>query len=80
MLEVNIGSGQEGVNAGLSGGLHSLPGSLDVFAAAPRQRGDHRSPHLARHRLHGAKISFRRYRESRLDDVDAQAFKLVRHP
>jgi hypothetical protein len=77
---MNIGGGKEGVDAGMSRRLNSLPSSLDVLAPASRQGGDDGSSYLARHRLHGAKISLRRYRESRLDDVDAQAFKLVRHP
>jgi hypothetical protein len=79
VLEVNIGSGQEGVNAGVSGGLHGLASSLDVFTAAPGQGGDHGPPHRASYSLHGAEIAFGRYWESRLDDIDTQTVKLASH-
>jgi hypothetical protein len=64
----------------MGGCLNRFPGSFYVLAPATRQGSNDGPPYLARHRLNGTEVSLGRYGEARLDDVNAQLFKLLRHP
>ena len=78
VLQMNVGSGQEHMNAGPGGVLKRLPGALDVGSAGAGQAGDDGPPDGGGNRLHGGKVAFGSDGEAGFDDVNAQAVKLVR--
>ncbi len=67
------------MNAGPGGRFQSLPGSLNVLTPAASERGYSRPAYLARHHSYRLEVAVGRDRESRLNDVDPQALKLLRH-
>src|SRR5437588_5829047 len=79
MLEVEIGSGKEGMDARPGRWLESLPGSLDVLRPAAGQCGYHRPSNFARYHLHGVKVTIGGNGKTRLDDIHSQVVKLACH-
>ena len=58
-LEVDVGGGDEGVDARPLGVPHRVPGRVDVLLGGPRQPADDRALHLPRDRLHGLEVAGR---------------------
>ena len=79
-LQVQVGGGDEGVDAGALRRAERLAGPLDVGGVAAREGGDHRAPDLPRDQLHRVRVVVGRDREARLDDVGAQRLDLAREP
>ena len=80
VLDVQVGGGDESVEAGPRGRLDGPPGALDVVPGRARQGGDHRSPHFAGHGVHRPEVVLGGDRETRLDDVHPQRIELPGHP
>ena len=75
-LQVQVGGGDEGVDAPLRGRLDGPRRALQVGAMAPGQARDHRPADLGGNRPHGLGIGGRRNREAGLDDVHAKRVQL----
>jgi hypothetical protein len=78
LFDVQIGSGEKGMNPFSFGRLERPRRLLDVALAAPGERGNHRTPHLARHLPGCLRIGGRRNRETSLDDIDAECIERPR--
>ena len=76
VLQMNIGSGDENMDARILGLLHRLQRSIDIPLLRPRQAENPRPRHFLTNAHHRVKIALRRSREARLDDIDAQLFQL----
>ena len=77
--EVEVGGGEEDVDAGLLRGFDRARGGLDIFALAPGERGDARAADLAGDLADGFRVTGGGDREAGLEDVDAEIGELVRH-
>src|SRR5579864_599203 len=66
------------MNARTSRVLQCLPGTFNIRAAGARQTRNNGPANNLSDRSHRFKIAVRGNRKSSLDDVDAQAIKLVR--
>ena len=77
-LQVQVGGGDERVDAPLRRRLDRPRGRLEVGAMAARQAGDHRPPDLGGNLAHGFGVGRRRDREAGLDDVHAERIELTR--
>ncbi len=89
VLHVDVGGGQEGVDAGMGGALDRLPGLVDVAPTGARQPGNDRDvrlrlalgrvAHLDRDAAHGLQVVRGGGGEAGLDDVHAQAGERAGH-
>ncbi len=79
VFQVDVRSGDEGVNPGLVRSLQGLPGPLDIHSIGPAQTGDGGLPHLAGNGLHGLEVSLGSDGEPGLDDVHVQPLQLTSH-
>ena len=79
-LEVQVGGGDEGVDAGAGGRRERLRGAVDVGVVGPRQRGHHGAPHGRGHRVHGLRVGGRGDGEPGLEHVHAEGVERTRHP
>ena len=77
-LEVQVGGGDEDVNARVLGLLDALDRLLDVGLARPRQAEDDGLGHRLRDAGHRIEVTRRRHGEARLDDVDVELLQLAR--
>lgn len=84
---MDLAGSDEGVDAGLAGVAHGLPGGVDVPLVAPGEAADdghvavppeRRVPDLDGDGAHGVEVVGRGGREPGLDDVDAEAGELAR--
>ena len=78
-LEVQVGGGEEGVDAVLLRGLNGTGGGLDVLALAAGERGDAGAADLFGDCVDGVEVALRGDGKAGFDDVDAQRGELVRH-
>ncbi len=78
ILQMNVGSRQEDVNARASRILQSFPGAFDIGPARPSQSGNDRPADQAGDGLDRCKIAVRGDGKTRLNHVDAEAVELVR--
>ncbi len=78
-LEVQVGGGEEGVDAGFFGGLNGAGGGFDVLALAAGEGGDAGAPDLAGDRADGVGVTLAGNGKAGLDDVDAEVRELVGH-
>ncbi len=77
-LQVDVARGDERVDARLRGVADGIPAGGDVLLVRAGEPGDDRPFDLAGDRLHALEVTWRRDREARFDDVDAEPRKLVR--
>ena len=78
VLEVDVGRGDERVDARSFRVPDGLPCTIDVRRVRAGQAGDDRADDLARDRLHRLEVAGRGDREAGFDDVDVQSRELVR--
>ena len=78
-LEMQVGGGEEGVDAVLFGGLDGAGGGFDVLALAAGERGDAGAANLFGDGVDGVEVALRGDREAGFDDVNAERGELVRH-
>ena len=78
--QVQIGGGDEGVDAAAGGGFEGLAGGVDVARRAARQRRDHGPPYFRRDPAHRLGVGLGGDREAGLDDVHAQVVELTSQP
>ena len=78
MLDVDVASGDEGVDARALGVLDCVPGGIDVLRVRAGQSADHWAMHLAGDGLHGLEVAGRGDREAGLDHIDPEPRELVR--
>ena len=78
VFEVNVGGGEEDVNARARRLRQRRPGAIDVRRDRAGQAGDDRPPHGAGNGAHRLEVAIRRDREAGLDDVHAEAIELLR--
>src|SRR5260370_3570137 len=76
-LQMQIGTGQEDMDARVVSLFQSCPGPANVRLSCPGQAGDHRASDLARDQTHGIEVVFRSYREAGFNDVYAQTLQLA---
>ena len=76
---MELGRGDERVNAGPRRAFERLARLLDVLRAAPRQRGDDRSADVRRDARHGLGVGLGSDRKAGLDDVHAERVERARH-
>ena len=76
-FEVEVGAGEEDVNAVLRGGFEGAGCGFDVLALAAGERGYARAANFLRDGLHGVEVAVRGDGEAGFDDVDAELGKLV---
>ena len=76
-LQVQVGGGDEGVDAAACGGFEGLAGGVDVARSAARQRRDHGPSYLCRDPAHRFGVVLGGDREAGLHDVHAQGVELT---
>ena len=76
--DVNLGAGEEDVDAPPRGVAHPFPGGVNVLRVGSRQTADDGPADFFGDALEGRKLGRRAHRKAGLDDVHAQPFKLVR--
>src|ERR1700679_4039660 len=74
---MEVGAGEEDVEAVLLRGLDGACCGLNVLALAAGQRGDARAAHFAGDRLYGVEVALRGDGEAGFDDVDTEAGELM---
>ena len=77
--EVQVGCGEEGVDAGAGGGLDGARGGLDVLALGAGEGGDDGASDLAGDVADGFGVALGGDGEAGLQDVDAESGDLVGH-
>ena len=78
VLQVDVGGGDEGVDAGPLGVLDGVPAGADVALHAARQSADDRALDLPGDGAHRLEVAGAAGREAGLDDVHPQPGELVR--
>ncbi len=76
-LQVQIGGGDEGVDAAAGRGFEGLAGGVDVARSAARQRRDHGPSYFRRDPAHRLGVVLGGDRETGLHDVHAQSVELM---
>jgi hypothetical protein len=76
-LEMEVGGGEDDVDAVAGGGLDGAGGGLDVFAFTAGERGDAGPADLAGDRSDGREVAVGGDGESGLEDIDAKGRDLV---
>jgi hypothetical protein len=76
VLQVDVGGGDEDMDAGPRRPFDGLQGAIDVLITRAGQREDDGRPDRQGDPTDRFEIAIRRSREPRLDDVDAQALEL----
>ena len=74
-FEMEVGGGEEDVDAVAGGGLDGAGGGFDVLALAAGERGDARAADLAGDGADGVGVAVGGDGEAGLDDVDAKAWR-----
>jgi hypothetical protein len=77
VLEMEVGGGDDEVDAVGGGGLDGAGGGLDVFAFATGERGDAGAADLVGNRSDGREVAVGGDGESGLEDIDAKGRDLV---
>jgi hypothetical protein len=77
--EVEVGGGEEGVDAAAGGGLDGTGGGLDVLALAAGEGGDDGATYFAGDGADGGGVAVGGDGEAGLEDVDAERGELVGH-
>jgi len=77
VLDVDVGGGDEGVDARALSVAHRPPGGVDVGLVGAGEAADHRALDLSRYLLHGLEVAGRGDREAGLDHVDPQPRQLL---
>ena len=77
VLQVDVGGGDKGVDPGMGGMLDRSPGPVDIRLRSAGQARDLRLFQGLGDGGHGFEVPIRCGWKSRLDDVDAQFFKLL---
>jgi len=78
VLQVNVGGGEEDVNAWASGMFQCFPGTLDIGAAGAGQSGDDGSANDRGNGFYGGEVAIGGDGKPGFDHVDAEAVELVR--
>ena len=78
LRHVDLGGGDEHVDARPLGVTHRLPSPIDVLEPGARQRSDDRAAHAPGDRLDRLEVAVAGDREPGLDDVDPEARQLLR--
>src|SRR5688572_25568118 len=74
---MDVGRSQKYMDARTGRLLQRAPRAIDVGGNGTRESGDDWPPHRAGHRAHRLVIAIGRNRESRFNDVHAQAIELL---
>ena len=77
VADVDVGGGDERVDAWTRGVADRVVGGVDVGHVGPGQPGDHRALDRPGDRLHGLEVARRGDRKAGLDHIDAQARELL---
>ena len=80
VLQVDVGRGQERVDARVPGALERFPGAIDVAGQRAAQARHDRVAERLGHGFHRLEVAIRRDRESGFDNVDAQLLELLGEP
>src|SRR5208282_4492915 len=79
VVQVNVGSGEEDVNARVGGVLQGFPGALDIGAAGAGEARDDGAADDGGDGLHGLKVAVGGDGESGFDHVDTETVELMGH-
>jgi hypothetical protein len=78
-FEVEVGGGEEGVDAGFIGRLDCMGGGFDVLALSTGERGDAGAADLAGDSADGVGVALAGDGEAGFEDVDAEGRELMGH-
>ncbi len=78
-LQMDIGRGQEDMDARPPGVAERFPSTINVLAGGARQPRDRGPAHPAGHRLHRAEVAVGRDGKTRLDHVHPEGLQVTRH-
>ena len=80
VVHVDVGGGDEGVDAGMGGVSDGLPGPVDIAPGGAGQAGHLHPLHFGGDLRDGLEVTLGSRRESGLDDIDAELFQLHGQP